>query len=387
MMLFILVFPVSLDEIKRFSRENPEKAYTLLMEYIKKHPGDEKALKLGRVISAKRSLCKIREICPVVLSEDASTLINELATFSSIDKKTVGLIEVVFPDFYDVLRRRVMEFSNEAFKVCEILPERVKEPEGLEKKVVDEYFKAPLSFDPERIEKLKCMNLERLKAKIRKYLGENFEEKNYLAILRISEMLGIEPPHATDLRAYAELNEKLSTLELVSLTESDFQSMVKVYESINLEKVNLANKLRQLYMKLSQRMDLSFCKDKEICPEIKKVSKVAPGTQGEEKRATSAATINLQRGFENPITTIIVVLFVILITALIVLTVIKLNDPRRRISRIKKKLEKNPADPQLHLRLASLYEQIGRVEEAMGEYRLAYKLFNYEKKSSGSNQN
>ncbi len=382
--IFSVVTGITLDEIREISKSDPERAYMQLMRYLKDHPGDEKALRLGKIIAAKRELMKNQTISDAVLKENTRELIKKMSQLKNINKHTMALIETMLPDFYDTLRSMVLDFSEEAFKVCEILPERVREPEGLEREVVDRFIENPLGFDPSVINKLRCMNLSRLKRKVSAYLRTKLVEKNYMAASRLVEMLSLSLPEATQLKLYSDLAQQLSTIDVSSMSVEDFEDLVNKYEKITLQKEKLASRIKAIYLMLSERMDLSFCEDREICPEIRKVSEVTNVSTSSESAASK--TEILKRGFDQPWKTALFVILAVATSMTLVLIIIKARDPKRRIFRIKKKLERDPMNPQLHIKLASLYEEMGKTEEAMEEYRIAYKLFNSERDSSGNDR-
>ncbi len=425
---FTLAFSVTLEEIRQVSKEDPEKAFELLVKYLKSHPKDKGAQQLGKIIAAKRYLVKISPIADAVKKEDVHQLIRSMASLTNISIKTMDYIEVVFPNFYDTLREMTMKLDESAFRTCSIVPYRVREPKEFYKLVVDTYFASPLQFDPKKIEELKCMNLPRIKSNIKKYL-ENFlnDEDYYIKILNLSDMLLIEPPHATDLRLYYDLSYKLTTVNVNGLTPDDFKDFVNKYEKINLKKEKLSSKLREIYIKLSEKYDLSFCKDRRICPKIEVLKKKEERNQvleketphstistpvalisgkKEEKKAcapinnltseSSYSTLASQSNItKTEVTnslntkmkrTLYISLLSLAGAMVISLIFLKMKDPLKKIRRLKKKIAMNPTDPSLHFKLAELYEEIGRTEDAIKEYQLASKLFNEQQPPFGNNQ-
>ena len=425
---FTFAFSITLKDIRQVSKENPEKAFELLVKYLKSHPKDKEAQQLGKIIAAKRYLVKISPIADAVKKEDVYQLIRSMASLTSVSIKTMDYIEVVFPNFYDTLREMTMKLDESAFRTCSIVPYRVREPKEFYKLVVDTYFASPLQFDPKRIEELKCMNLPRIKSNIRKYL-ENFinDEDYYIKILNLSDMLLIEPPYATDLRLYYDLSYKLTTVNVNGLTPDDFKDFVNEYEKINLKKEKLSEKLRKIYMKLSEKYDLSFCKDRNICPKIKVLRKKEKEKEtGKEEPhpsmiSTSVALISTKKEatkvYANGSTstressnstqifqsnaiktetkkssntkmkqTLYISLSSLAAAMVISLIALKMKDPLKKIRRLKRKIAMNPTDPSLHFKLAELYEEIGRTEDAMKEYQIASKLFNGQQSPSGNNQ-
>ena len=414
---FTMTFSITLKDIREVSKKDPDRAFNLLVKYLKSHPKDKEAQRLGKIIAAKRYLVKISPIAEAVKKEDIHQLIRSMASLTSVSIKTMDYIEVVFPNFYDTLREMVMKLDESAFRTCSIVPYRVREPEKFYKLVVDTYFASPLQFDPKRIEELKCMNLSRIKSNIKEYL-ENFIDKEdyYIRILNLSDMLLIEPPCATDLRLYYDLSYKLTTVNIYGLTPEDFRSFVDEYEKISLKKSKLASKLRKVYMKLSEKYDLSFCKDRSICPkieELKNREEVLPSTASTALITSNGATkvyvaknnsieksshnapasqINAAKASSKKLPgfrmkqTLYISLLSLAGTMLISLVVLKMRDPLRKIRELKRKIAMNPTDPSLHFKLAELYEEIGRTEDAVKEYQIASKLFNNRQTSSGNNQ-
>ena len=423
-----VVFSVTLEDIREVSKENPEKAFELLLDYLKSHPEDKKAQELGKVIAAKKYLIEISQIADAVKKEDVYQLIRSMASLTHVSIKTMDYIEVVFPHFYDALRDLTMKLDESAFRTCSIVPYRVREPEGFHELVVDTYFASPLEFDPKKIEELKCMNLPRIKSNIKKYL-ENFlgHEDYYIKILNLSDMLLIEPPHATDLRLYYDLSYKLATVNTNGLTPEDFKDLLDEYEKIHLKKEKLVSKLREIYIRLSEKYDFSFCKDESICPKIEGLKNGEKDVEEKEevsiitKKSSTPSSLMVhtdestelhvslkppEKAFltgssskitfeiakttsvpDNRIKTAIYVSILSLVGAVIIsLIIIRKKDPLRRIRKIKRKIAMNPADSSLHFTLAQLYEEIGRTEDAVKEYKLASKLFNAKQAPSENGQ-
>ncbi len=397
--LFLLnIFGITLSEIRDISKSDPDKAFTMLVEYLKKHPNDREAERLGKIISAKRVLMEITPIKDAVIKEDVYQLIDSMAKMNDISKEMMSYIEVIFPNFYNALREKVIKFDRNAFKVCHMLPERVREPKGFEKAVVDRYFEDPLHFDPRIIYQLKCMNLPRIKNKIKNYLETKMEEKNYVKIITLADMLMITLPQSTELHLYADILYKLNSQDALLMDENDFLNLIKEYEKLNLEKDLLSEKIRDLYLKLSQRLESLSCEDEKICPPVKRITEAATESVAEDTWISEATQSTIMEvtsakklpkfGFKIPVSDEeilngdglwIFLAFIgalVFITLVISLILIRLRDPKMNIKRLLKKIEKDPANPELHLKLAELYERIGRVEEAVKEYKLASKLFN-----------
>ena len=398
--LSVLILSITLDQIREVSNKDPERAFELLVNYLKSHPGDEKAARLGKVISAKRVLSKIPEIREDVLKERVFSLIDDMASLSTISKEMMGYIEVVFPNFYNALREKVMNFDERAFKVCYMLPERVREPKGFENVIVERYFEDPLRFDPRVIYKLKCMNLPRLKGKIKKVLEEKLgSEENYVKAITLADMLMIELPSSTELHTYADIVYKINSPSSLLMSKEDFLDVVKKYESLHIKKEILGKRIKELYMKLSQREDLSGCKDVSICPPIKRTSQIGKSASQtvEEQEATQlkseATKTSVKLESSRPerkemlVRTVAAVGVSSAAALIVTLVFIRLRDPKRRIKMLLKKLSSDPTNPELHMKLAELYEEIGRMEQAMEEYKLASKLFNYESGSSENDRN
>ncbi|MCD6448885.1 MAG: hypothetical protein J7L34_00030, partial [Thermotogaceae bacterium] len=199
------------------------------------------------------------------------------------------------------------------------------------------------------------------------------------------------------------------------------------YEKIHLKKEKLVSKLREIYIRLSEKYDISFCKNESICPKIEGLKNGEKDVEEKEevsiitKKSSTPSSLMVhtdestelhvslkppEKAFltgssskmtfeiakttsvpDNRIKTAIYVSILSLVGAVIIsLIIIRKKDPLRRIRKIKRKIAMNPADSSLHFTLAQLYEEIGRTEDAVKEYKLASKLFNAKQAPSENGQ-
>ena len=342
LVLFVLMaalsFPITKDDILKASKENVERAVKLLKLYIAQHP-DENVEDIGKLVFVKRKLSSDPLIGEAVVKEDFDALLRGLVERGSLDKKLLEDLEVVF-DFKDELRKRLEDLDENAVKVCDMVGRYIKvDCKGVAEKIVDEYIKNPLKFDPKPYVSLECFDKSEMKKALSEALEDKFKEgeRYYMKVWTLAEILNIDFPHSKDLKEYSNLSMDIDEALKNGVSKNTYVGLMKRLRNLKTEKSDLMRKMENL-------------------------KKMIYTPKSSHKESSPGG---------SPIVTYIAVTVV---SAAVFFIVLLLMDSRHSVRRIKKKIERDPLNPDLHIRLAELYERIGRLEDAMEEYRIASKL-------------
>ena len=333
----IISFSITKQDILKVSKEDIEKAVKLLKIYIAQHP-DENVEDIGRIVFVKKKLSSDPFIGNAVVKEDFDALLKGLVEKGGVSKDLLNDLEVIF-DFKDELEKRLEKLDENAVKVCDMVGRYMNVScNGIAKKIVDEYVKNPLKFDPKPYLELACLDKDDVRKSLSEALEEKFEEgeKYYLKIWTLAKMLNVSFPHLKDLDDYSNLSMDIDEALKNGISEKTYADLMKRLNDLKIEKEDLEKKMENLK---------------------KMVYKAPKSTKTTAKK--------------KPIITYIAVTVV---SAAVFFIILMLIDSRHSVKRIKRKIERDPLNPDLHIKLAELYERIGRLEDAMEEYKIASKL-------------
>ncbi len=333
-----LSFSVTKQDILKASREDIEKAVKLLKIYIAQHP-DENVEDIGKIVFVKKKLSSDPFIGEAVVREDFDALLKGLVEKGGISEGLLKDLEVVF-NFKEELEKRLEKLDENAVKVCDMVGRYMKvNCEGVVEKIVDEYVENPLKFDPKPYIDLACFKKDDVRKSLSRALEEKFEEgeKYYLKVWTLAKMLNVSFPHLKDLDDYSNLSMDIDEALKNGISEKTYSDLMRRLNNLKVEKVDLEKKMENL----------------------RKMVSVEPK---ERERSVNG---------KKPIVTYIAVTVV---SAAVFLIILMLIDSRHSVKRMKRKIEKDPLNPDLHIKLAELYERIGRLEDAMEEYKIASKL-------------
>ncbi len=333
-----LSFSVTKQDILKASREDIERAVKLLKMYIAQHP-DENVEDIGRIVFVKKKLSSDPFIGKAVVKEDFDALLKGLVEKGRVSEDLLRDLEVVF-NFKEELEKRLENLDENAVKVCDMVGRYIKVScDGVAEKIVDEYVKNPLKFDPKPYLDLACFNKEDVEKSLSRALEEKFEEgeKYYIKIWTLAKMLNVDFPHLKDLDDYSNLSMDIDEALKNGISERSYADLMKRLKALKVEKADLEKKMENL----------------------KKMMYATP-----KKRRSSISK-------KKPIVTYIAVTVV---SAAVFFIILMLIDSRHSVKRMKRKIERDPLNPDLHIKLAELYERIGRLEDAMEEYKIASKL-------------
>lgn len=341
----VLSFSITKEDILKTSRENIERAVKLLKIYIAQHP-DENVEDIGKIVFVKKKLSSDPFIGEAVVKEDFDALLKGLVEKGNISKELFDDLKVIF-NFKDELEKRLSNLDENALKVCNIVGRYIKVScNGIAKKIVEEYVKNPLKFDPKPYLNLACIDKNEIKKALSTALEEKFKEgeKYYLKIWTLAEILNVDFPHLKDLKEYSNLSMDIDEALRSGVSKEEYDKLMNRLNNLKVEKSYLEKKMENL-----KKMIYS----------------------PEKPQRTNSTT-------GKPIITYIAVTVV---SAAAFFIILLLLDSRHNVKRIKRKIEKDPLNPDLHIRLAELYERIGRLEDAMEEYKIASKLSNSKEKN------
>ncbi len=356
-LMALQVFSITPDEIVRASRSDVDEALRLFHQYIKENPDDVKGIeRLGKILYSKKELEKT-PFEKAARSENADELLKVISKSKSpIDERTFELLRTIFSDLDKVMSSKIVNLDAVAISACRKLPAFVEIPSSeFSDRLLKAYLLSSVPVGLEDIGGLRCVeNLDEVVEKIvedlKEFLGrgENF----YMKVFYTIETLNLPLKDFGDLKDYAELATRLETLDPLSVTPQEYSEMVEEYESIDMEKDLIKRKLLRVAMNLASRgVDLSgLCDDPELCPKT---------VVYEENRALKSESHTLEIA--------IAVAFGAVLTTIVMVS----RNPKVRLKRLKKKVSKDPLNVDLHLKLARLYEDLGMVEEAMREYKIA----------------
>ncbi len=349
MLISISSFPVTKQDIVKASREDVEKAVKLLKIYIAEHP-QENIENLGKMIFVKKKLSSDPDIGDAVVKEDFNALLEGLIRKGSVSKELFEDLKVIF-NFKDELEKRLEDLDENAIKVCNMVGSFLKVGcRNIARSLVERYMKDPLKFDPKPYMTLSCINEQELKKAISGVLEEKFEEgeKNYMEVWALSKMLDIDFPHSREVDSYVSLSMDIDEALKTGASSETYVELKKRFDSLHSSKEDLRRKLENLNEMIS-------------------------ATSQAEKRGSPE---------KKPIA---VYVAVTVVSAAVFFLILMLVDSRHIVKRLKKRIERDPLNPDLHIKLAEIYEKIGRLEDAMEEYKIASKLSS--KKDEGKKEN
>ena len=337
LLIGVLNFAVTKEDVIRASRKDINEAIRLLKLYIAEHPG-ENVENLGKLVYTKKKLSSDPDIGRAVLKEDFDALLEGILKKGKISEELLKELEVVF-DIKKELQERVLKFDENAFKFCEISPKKFDlDPKPFAKVLVEKYIEDPLNFEVSIYLESKCFDEKALKEALSKAMEEKFMEgeRYYVHLWTLAKNTGVSFPHLKDLEEYVDLLMDVESSMKTGLSSETYYEYLERLKGLKVEKKELAEKVASL---------------KNLVSEEKEVQKE-----------------NVQR---RPV---LVYIAVTVVSTAIFLVIFYIMDSRQIAKRLKRKIEKDPLNPDLHVKLAEIYERLGRIEDAMEEYRIASKL-------------
>ena len=335
-MIGFLSFAVTKDDILKASREDINEAIRLLKLYIAEHPG-ENVEDLGKFVYTKKKLSSDPDIGKAVLREDFDALLEGILKKGKISKELLKELEVVF-DIKKELQERVLKLDEKAFKFCEISPKKFDlNPKPFAELILENYLKDPLKFDVSRYLESKCFDRKALKEALSKAMENKFKkgEKYYVPLWTLAKNTGIDFPHLKELEEYVDLLMDVESSLKTGVSSETYYEYLERLKDLKVEKDALSEKIASL-------KNLIIGKK----PKKEKI----------EKRP------------------VLVYIAVTVVSTAFFLVIFYIMDSRQIAKRLKRKIEKDPLNPDLHVKLAEIYERLGRIEDAMEEYRIASKL-------------
>ena len=333
----VLVFAVTKDDVLKASREDINEAIRLLKLYIAEHPG-ENVEDLGKLVYTKKKLSSDPDIGKAVLKEDFDALLEGLIKKGKMSEELLEELGIVF-DIKKELQERILKFDENAFKFCEISPKRIDlDPEPFAELILEKYLEDPLKFDVNRYLESKCFDRKELKEALSKAMEEKFKEgeKYYVQLWTLAKNTGIDFPHLKDLEDYVDLLMDVESSLKTGVSSDTYYEYLERLKDLKVEKEMLSEKIASL---------------KNVI-----IEKENPKRDTTKKRP------------------VLVYIAVTVISTAIFLVIFYIMDSRQIAKRLKRKIEKDPLNPDLHVKLAEIYERLGRIEDAMEEYRIASKL-------------
>ena len=334
----IISIAVTREDVLNASREDIDKAIKLLKVYIAQHP-DENVEDLGKFVYTKKRLSRDPDIGEAVLKEDFNSLLKGLVEKGSVDLKLYEDLKAVF-DFDGELAKRLGKLDENAVKVCEMVGRFTKvDCSPLARALVERYIEDPVGFDPRPYMTLACIDPSELKTDISNAMENLFEEKGedvYMKLWSLSELLGIDFPHSGDLKEYASVAMDVENALAKGASSETIASLRERIGNLKIEKGKLLERLGKV--------------------------RIVETPKNPEKAAETV---------KRPI---YVYVAVTAVSTAVFLIIFLLLDSRSTVRRLKRKIERDPLNPDLHVKLAEIYERLGRIEDAMEEYRIASKL-------------
>ncbi len=356
-----MVFSIKPREIIEVSRYNLDSAVSMLQDYIAENPSADDIDEIGKFIYAKLELSKIEAISDAVIEEDEEKLVEEIKDLKEIDERTLRLLKIVFKDLDSFLRTKIENLDRNAMIACNVLNIELKiDPKRVAENLVSRFEENPSSVDLVTFRNLRCVeNMDDVLGEITSKLEDLIHEgeRYYAAVYSISKALDLNGNRISDVDRYMKLVERIEISDPNSMGEEDYRALLRDFESLDLEKKALKEKLSKVAQELSKRgIDLSnLCDDESLCPRAKIPLK------RDEKKRFGIFQYTLIAGTVFSIAVVSIVLG-------------SSKNPKRKIKKLQKKIAKDPLNPDLHIELAQLYEEIGMMEEAMREYRMATKV-------------
>ncbi len=355
--LIIRSMAITPDEILKTSRDDIEEALKMLQVYIKENPEDPKIENLGRVLYAKLAL-RDTVFADISQREDISGLIEKIASLEKpLDPGTFKLLRIVFPNLDKIVSKGLENLDLTTISACRKMPGFLKMSDSnFSENLLNAYLSSSTPLNIGRLQDMRCiLDYEKVTSKLieglKTYMekGENF----YMKVYYTAKSLGLSTRSLDDLERYADLMTKLETIDSSSTTLRDYERLLREYLSLRSEKNMIKMKLQEIASSLSYKgYDLSrLCDDPDICP------------KGVGREVEHISTNNKLVWY--------IVLSVVAISAVLYSAFLRLRNPKVKVKRLKKKISKDPLNADLHLKLARIYEELGLMEEAMKEYKVA----------------
>lgn len=362
-LLSICVFAGVIDK----AGKDPEQSWEELIKLIKTDPDSNVILTEGPKISAKRRLARFESFREAVVDENFDRFLKDLVFSVDLQVDLSQEVFLVFPQ----LRDTITAFEKDSFENFEKLKGiwkigvKVSPPSDFGRWVVDRFLKDPYTVDWNLIAMLKNSdNAEEISRQIvERCLFYQNQEQHFPSLYRLFEIanqLSSRQPDEFEKRltTYMEMLNMLSRFEPSRLNSSEFYAFLMSFD-----------RLAEPKEEIRKRLIFLIQSAKKMGAELVYVE-------------TKDEYINsLLRGLEKKVVRRIPVwiwlLLGVISFASLVLSIsrLKLNFLlffRMRKSAIKlckKILLKKPSDLSMHFKLAMLYEQIGKVDEAIKEYQ------------------
>ena len=415
MFFAILSFSLNLQEIHGLSKmpETLNKAVDALVEYIVFNPDDTRILQIGKLVYAKRELKEIlpAELVSPVFAESFEDFIMELASYNG-EISGGKLLYMLFPQIPMLVDDALVQPS--IAKVARIRYLSLISDLPFSRRTLEKYtyflnwcvnnaLNNPNVFD------------ELFARFIERYFGEewfgefwrmfeaslsNISESDYPKISILSRALKGRGMVVTSINAYMNFKNKLNrSMQKVLLgTDEEFRNVVqslpellKEYSSLKTKKSMLRFSMMNLLDAVVRRIPESNAKSwKMNLPSIinlkdpvlrKKYYEIAEFFQKLDTGMMSTVEPK-NRSVNFPIFTLLPTVFLLLfLSSHFRYHLFRIFGFKRgALHTLKNLVAKYPTNPNLHVRLGKMYENLGMYNEASQEYMVAARLFTMKEK-------
>ncbi|MEJ5228479.1 MAG: tetratricopeptide repeat protein [Pseudothermotoga sp.] len=362
-LLSICAFAGVIDKVGK----DPEQSWEELIKLIKTDPDSTVILSEGPKISAKRRLARFESLRDAIVDEDFDRFLKDLASSADSQVDLSRETFLVFPQ----LRDTITAFEKGNFEDFEKLKGiwkigiKVLPPSDFGHWIVDRFLKDPYAVDWNLVAMLKSSeNAGEISQQIvdRCFFYQN-QEQHFPSLYRLFEIA-----NQLSARQLSEFEKKLSTyMELLNtvskfepsrLNSSEFYAFLMSFDNLAEPKEEIKKRLVFLIQSAKKMgVELAYVetKDESINSLLRETKKVSP--------TKIPNWIWVLIGVMGGIS---LFLFVDRLR-LNFLLFFRMRKPAIKLC--KKILTKRPSDLSIRFKLAMLYEQIGKVDEAIKEYQ------------------
>jgi tetratricopeptide (TPR) repeat protein len=357
LVISIIGFSVTKDEIINLSKENPKEAWKLYLEYVLDNPTDTSLETMGKELKVKISLMNDPRLS-FLIKQDIKELKNFLKN-TTPSATEVEIIFQLFPQINEISKNTLEKPEYDTF-LDNIILLKIANPEIDEKisaqNLTNFFLKYPTMLTYEVINILSQKDFSKdLGYNILKYIVdniENFEEVQYPILNRIvefAEKIGgkFTSKYLNDLKKYVELNNILNeTSENIDINKAKL-----TIENLSIKKYNLSSKLEN----------------------------ILNNTQKNNIKDSSKKTSTSQNSSNN--TNYIMILLLVMLAIIVVsfklvrFYLFYILGLKKMAAKVYKKIvDKDPLNEEKHLKLAQLYEEAGMYDKALEEYNILKRI-------------
>ncbi|AEH50149.1 tetratricopeptide repeat protein [Pseudothermotoga thermarum] len=346
--------------------KDPEESWNELINLIKLDPNSTLITIEGPRIAAKRKLAQIEWLKEAVVAEDFEKFLMNLAHVTiNPPLDLTKEVTLVFPQI-QVLIDEFEKGNFENFDKIKTLWKvgfKLSAPRLFGKWLVESFLENPQLLDWNTVRFLQEMkNKEEIADEIvQTALKYSQTESYYPHLYRIFEvtrnMVFKEPTFfERQLSLYINLLNQIIRMDVKRLTKAEIEEILKQFDSIEIKKDELRNKLAFLIVSAKQaKIPLDGVKTKDSYLS----TLIGKSDQLDSKKANYWLVLTILGG----------ILFLISFDRIRLEILLFLRAKKAAIKTCQRILSKDPLNFQIRLKLAALYEKVGDVERAISEYK------------------